>query len=390
MNKRIWSVVMAVILAGAVGGCTQRQTYSPEAFQPVEADRSLYSKKVDTFVVVLDTGSSMGKTYRQRLVDERAQEIVARLNRTIPPWDYKAALLAFSSGSCLSCEDALVLYGPGPYNRGEFAAGLGGYQAAVETSRIRGMNRGTEASRIILGGNPGRVAVILVSDSENILHGRAFKAVQKLRASLGDRLCIYSIQMDPDCDGRKVINEIVRVGGCGFTVHVDDIASPDAMADYVKEVFLSPARVQVAAAPTYAALDSDGDGVPDSLDKCPNTPKGVKVNSDGCWVFRGVYFDTGQAVIKDVDGMNEALSVLKADPRLTVEVRGHTDSTASADYNQKLSEARANAVRDYFISRGIQPERIKAKGFGETRPTASNETLEGRALNRRVELHPDR
>jgi outer membrane protein OmpA-like peptidoglycan-associated protein len=103
-----------------------------------------------------------------------------------------------------------------------------------------------------------------------------------------------------------------------------------------------------------------------------------------------VYFDTGQAVIKDVDGMNEALSVLKADPRLTVEVRGHTDSTASADYNQKLSEARANAVRDYFISRGIQPERIKAKGFGETRPTASNETLEGRALNRRVELHPDR
>jgi OOP family OmpA-OmpF porin len=160
------------------------------------------------------------------------------------------------------------------------------------------------------------------------------------------------------------------------------------MADYVKEVFLTSAAAPVAAAPLYTALDADGDGVPDSLDKCPNTPKGVKVDADGCWVLRGVYFDTGQAVIRGTYAMNEALAVLKANPNLTVEVYGHTDSTASSDYNQKLSEARAKAVRDYFINQGVQPERIQAKGFGETRPIASNETEEGRALNRRVELHP--
>jgi OOP family OmpA-OmpF porin len=80
---------------------------------------------------------------------------------------------------------------------------------------------------------------------------------------------------------------------------------------------------------------------------------------------------------------------LKTNPTLTGEVQGHTDSTASAEYNQELSEARAKAVRDYFIKQGIAPGRIQAVGYGETRPVASNDSPEGRALNRRVELHPD-
>ena len=103
----------------------------------------------------------------------------------------------------------------------------------------------------------------------------------------------------------------------------------------------------------------------------------------------GVFFDSNQSVIKDPRALDETVAALKANPKLTGEVQGHTDSTASADYNQKLSEARARAVRDYFIRQEIAPERIRATGFGETRPAAPNDTLEGRALNRRVELHPD-
>jgi len=71
----------------------------------------------------------------------------------------------------------------------------------------------------------------------------------------------------------------------------------------VSGVFLTPASSKIAAAPVGAApvaeLDSDGDGVPDSRDKCPNTPKGVKVNADGCWELKGVYFDSDKAVITD-------------------------------------------------------------------------------------------
>jgi outer membrane protein OmpA-like peptidoglycan-associated protein len=135
--------------------------------------------------------------------------------------------------------------------------------------------------------------------------------------------------------------------------------------------------------------DSDGDGVPDDRDKCPNTPKGVKVNADGCWELKGVFFDTDKAVIKDPRALDEAVAIMKANPKITGEVHGHTDNTGSEAHNQKLSEARARAVRDYFIKQGIAPERIRAKGFGETNPVASNDTIEGRAMNRRVELHPD-
>jgi OOP family OmpA-OmpF porin len=390
VKKRFWFLVLAVTLFGSLTGCAGKQMLPPESFQPVQLDSTAYSRRVDTFIVVFDTASLVATTYRKRLEADRAQAIVSRMNRMIPALDYRAELLAFESGSCLSCEDAVVLYGPALYNRDEFAAGLAAYSSAGRAGPLGSKGGGSAASRFILQGNPGRVALIVVSDSENILHGRAYKTVQKLKGVLGDRLCIYPILMDWGCDGCAVIDAIVDVAGCGFAVNADDIAAPDAMARYVKEIFLGPAPSPVSALPAEGWLDSDGDGVPDVRDKCPNTPKGAKVNSDGCWEPSAVYFDSDQVVIKNTRGLDEALAILKANPGLTGEVQGHTDSTASAEHNQKLSEARASAVSDYFIRQGIAPERIRTKGFGETRPAASNDTPEWRAMNRRVELHPDR
>lgn len=378
---------MVLFLASVSAGCAGRQALPAESAQPAPLDPKAYSRKVDTFIVVLDTASSMEATYRKRLDAVRAQQIVSRLNQMIPPLDFRAGLLAFESGSCLSCEEAVVLYGPTLYNRQEFAAGLAGYPTSEKASRLGPQGALPAASRQIVQGNPGRIALIVVSDSENILHGRAYKTVQKLRGALGERLCIYPILLDRDCDGRKVMDMIVKVGGCGFSVNAEEIAAADAMSRYVQEVLLLPPAGQLAST-AYEAKDSDGDGVADSRDKCPNTPKGARVNADGCWELTGVYFDSGQAVIKNPGALNEALAILKANPALTGEAQGHTDSTAASETNQKLSEARAKAVRDYFIRQGIAPDRIRAVGFGETRPIASNDTPEGRALNRRVELHP--
>jgi OmpA-OmpF porin, OOP family len=388
MHRLFNRVALGTVLAMALAGCAGRQMPPLEAYQPVRADLSTQAGKIDSFVVVLDTASSLEDRYQNRRQAERAREIVLRLNRTLPALDTRASLAAFSAGSCLSCDDAEVLYGPAPYTRGDLEAAVTRYYAAGRASAAGGRVLDQHASSLILGDSPGRVALIVVSDSENMMHGRAFKTVQKLRWKLGSRLCIYPILVDRNADGRVVTEQLVKVGGCGFTVNADEIEAPDAMTRYVREIFLGPAGAGPAASPATAAADSDGDGVPDSLDRCPHTPRGAMVNPDGCWAPPGVYFDTDQAVIKDPRALDQAAAVFKANPGLTAEVQGHTDSTAPAAYNQTLSEARARAVRDYFARQGVAPERIRATGFGETRPAAANDTPEGRALNRRVELQP--
>jgi len=386
MHRLFNVVAVGAVLAMTLAGCAGRQIPPPEAYHPVRADLAAQAGKVDSFVVVLDTATTLEDRYQNRRHGQRAREIVSRLNRTIPALDTRASLAAFSAGSCLSCDDAEVLYGPAPYNRADFEAALGRYDAAGKPGVPAGPGIDRHASDVILRDSPGRVALIVVGDSENMMHGRAFKTVQKLRGKLGSRLCIYPILVDRNVDGRVVTDYLVKVGGCGFTVNDDEIDTPEAMSRYVQAIFFGPgpaSSLAVASAP-----DSDGDGVPDSLDTCPNTPKGAMVNPDGCWAPPGVYFDTDQTVIKDPRALDRAAAVFKANPGLTAEVHGHTDSTASAGYNQTLSEARARAVCDYFARQGVAPERIRATGFGETRPAAANDTPEGRALNRRAEIRP--
>ncbi len=101
-----------------------------------------------------------------------------------------------------------------------------------------------------------------------------------------------------------------------------------------------------------------------------------------------VLFEFGSAKLKpeSYHVLDQWVKILKENPNMIIEVAGHTDSIGSDEYNLKLSRARAKAVRDYFIKKGIEPSRIYARGYGERQPIADNGTPEGRALNRRVEI----
>lgn len=100
------------------------------------------------------------------------------------------------------------------------------------------------------------------------------------------------------------------------------------------------------------------------------------------------YFDYNKSTIRPEsrESLSKIAGVLKEYPKVRVQVEGHTDSIASEQYNQALSERRANAVRDTLIEFGVAPERIEAVGYGESRPVAPNDTPEGRADNRRTEF----
>ncbi len=151
-----------------------------------------------------------------------------------------------------------------------------------------------------------------------------------------------------------------------------------------------------------AVLDGDHDGVPDTDDRCPGTPPGAEVDASGCvvlfhedvgvkatpLVLKGVTFTTGRSVIaaESYATLDAVAASLVANPDVRIEVAGHTDNTGSVSLNQRLSQARAAAVRAYLARRGVAPARMVARGYGPTDPVAPNSTAEGRAQNRRVEL----
>ena len=139
--------------------------------------------------------------------------------------------------------------------------------------------------------------------------------------------------------------------------------------------------------------DSDGDGIVDSKDKCPGTPPNTRVDGDGCPLpkviqLKGVTFEFNKARLRPDSKtvLDTVVEIMKRYPDMQVEVAGHTDNVGTDAYNQKLSERRAQAVRQYLIDAGIASGNMTAVGYGEKEPIATNDTDEGRELNRRVEL----
>lgn len=183
-----------------------------------------------------------------------------------------------------------------------------------------------------------------------------------------------------------------------------------------------PAAPVAVAQVVPVAVDTDGDGVYDDSDQCPGTPPGTKVDAVGCplavppplvklicddpaarkgkvlslagcgqgdkIVLKGVNFDFDKSTLtaKATTILDDVASGMGDWQQVLIELGGYTDSRGSDAYNQKLSEARVKSVQVYLGGKGITEDRISAKGFGEVNPVASNDTDEGRELNRRVEL----
>lgn len=158
---------------------------------------------------------------------------------------------------------------------------------------------------------------------------------------------------------------------------------------------VEPAPVAPVAPVVPAPVDTDGDGVTDDLDQCPNTPAGVVVDEKGCpkevvedlKMELRVFFDVNKSNIKDQykPEIAKVAEKLKEFPTANAKLEGHTDNTGPRKLNERLSLARANAVKTMLTNEyGIAAERMSTEGFAWDRPIAPNNTAEGRAMNRRV------
>ncbi|NNE63291.1 MAG: OmpA family protein [Gammaproteobacteria bacterium] len=241
---------------------------------------------------------------------------------------------------------------------------------------------------------PKPVAVVVEKDSDS--DGVVDSADQCPGSPAGVAVDSNGCVLDSDNDGVADYKDNCPATGAGILV--DGTGCPldgdnDGVADHKDQCPESPAGAAVDS--LGCELDSDNDGVVNSADKCPATPQGRQVDADGCkFVLKtteelriNINFASNSSNVSEDQyvEIEKVAEFLKKFGGVSTVIEGHTDDRGSADYNQKLSQARANAVRNVLIERyGIAAGRVSAAGFGESQPIQSNDSSAGRLANRRV------
>jgi OmpA-OmpF porin, OOP family len=416
MKRKHLLVLFSMVLIPLVTGCFQFRPTIPSYTYNLDKEfqAGKYMQKIDNFIIILDSSSSMSVIYEDKAESgyskfRVAKDIIRLMNNTIPEMKINGAIQIYGYGIMEPVKQTETIYGLTTYSRSGLEKSLNSIKSHAEGNSPAGL--AIEAVSNIIAGTKGENAVILISDGENLENGPMMK-VKALNNIYGGRTCLYTIWVGNKPEGKEFMEELAKEMECGFSTSVDKIASSEDMAYFVRKVFLTKHRdsdkdgvldhldkcpdtpigveVDESGCPKVSQIDSDGDGVYDDRDECPDTPRGAIVDYRGCWVVKGVQFDYKKWDIKpqfDTD-LDNVVDILRKNPELKIRIEGHTDNIASMAYNLELSWKRAQAIKNYLIENGVDQSRITTIGLGYSQPIASNDTPEGRALNRRVELIP--
>lgn len=444
-------LVFICLSAAFFTGCATTGTVHLPAFQAKPLDATGYSQKTNNVIAVLDASSSMRDTDTGGSAKfDIAKEILQRFNQTLPQnMELKSGLRSFGHCFLLSFKKTMAVRNVGPHDASEFSKAL---QMVSRPGGTSPLSLALEALEADLDALKGKTAVLVVSDGQQMGTSeiRAAEAINHAypgricfyTVHVGDSVagsdlldaiaeitsCGKSVDADDiaagpamaqfvkdvflgplkdaDGDGVADIHDMCPNTPAGVTVNAKGCpldSDGDGVYDHMDRCPNTPAGAPVDA--DGCPLDSDADGVPDYLDACPDTPRGTTVNSEGCppplvqegtktargtWVFEGIQFDTGKATLTAASSLtlDKIVDHLRQNPDLRLEIQGHTDNVGNETANYRLSEARANAVKNYFTDNGIDAGRLTAAGFGPSEPIASNKTAEGRQANRRVEFKP--
>lgn len=419
MKKFAWNMLLACGCIAALTGCVSTGTRAVELGEAVTPGTHEHNV-VDEVIVLVDVSGSMYGPDKYRLAKELTRSFIA----SIPNGKYRVGMLSFGG----EWTNEWVRVEPQPLDRDLLLS------KTAQLNWQRGSTPLPEALAEIQPGiaqRSGHTAVVILSDG-GADRVRTMDLATQIKDTHNGDLCIYTVHMghsgdgccaapakkddacckdghdqpgadcckekkDPCCEtirngsaspdlrvnGHALLSSLSHLTGCGMLWEAEEILSREGMENMVHTIFFGPGEG-----------DEDGDGVPDSIDQCPHTPRGAKADARGCWVISGLNFDFDRAVIKpQYEGLLDEVAKVLLDNNalninINVRIDGHTDSTGSQAYNQKLSERRAAAVREALVKRGVAASRLSTQGFGELKPVATNKTAEGRFLNRRVELTP--
>jgi OOP family OmpA-OmpF porin len=334
---------------------------------------------VDQSILIVDTSGSISRTDQFPGEKALAQSLVSAM----PAGKYDAGAIAFGGVR-------REVHPLASFDR----AGLAAYASEVDyLSEGTPLDQALTEAGAFLKGKSDHAAITVISDGKptdvvgvEVPAQRALDAAKAITKSYQGKVCIHTIQVGSDPAGAAFLKDLSKATGCGSYRSASSLGTANALQSFQREVYL-------ASAPAAAAVDGDDDedGVKNSKDQCPHTPKLARVDERGCWVIANLHFATDSSAIAAGDAElleSRGVAILKANPDLRVRVDGHTDSRGTDAYNQALSERRAEAVRKFFIEHGIDGNRLESRGFGESQPAAPNDTPENLAKNRRVEFTP--
>jgi OOP family OmpA-OmpF porin len=362
-------IVSAILLVGALT--------AESSDMIVEEIRAAYSgnqevrvtPKIDNFIILLDQSGSMfikdqGKTQAKA---EMAKKLMTALNERIPELGYKGSLAVFSPEK--------TLIGPTEYNREMFEKTIEGLP---ETGRVFGNQTPLGDAILQLEGalskTAGKTAVLIVSDGEKNVGSDALQAARTVQEKYPN-VCFHALSFSEDEKGRATLKGISQLGDCVYIEASELSENPTAADQLARDIFYTVEVREVVAEVVEEVVAVEAAAV---------IPEAIELDTI---TFA---FDKYELSPEAKMNLDENLQRLSSQPNLPIVIKGYTDSTGPEDYNQMLSERRAQAVYDYLSSRGVSPERMKTLGYGESHPVTDNSTAQGRALNRRAEISPVR
>lgn len=341
--------LLAVCTMLPLTGCMHMRGGTPLATTPAvpSANEQL---ALDQIIVLVDvTGSMSGRKYWHE------KGLVDAFTGAMPDGPYEAGIDSFSGIS----SEQWVQLPLGPYNRPQFEEA---------ESNIALLGSLTPLSRAIhmvapeMKGKNGRGALLVFSDGLVRSDRAVLNACDAIKAAHNGQLCIYTVQIGNRDRGRKLLQDMASGAQCGGYWNAADLNSAAAIDQMVHTIFFGN-RTEVAAQPASPAREK----------------REMVLSGE-------VLFDFDQSILKPEGKVevDRVIAILKEFPNDDIEIAGHTCDLGSDAYNMGLSQRRADSVRDYAITHGINPARITTKAYGETMPAVPNTSEANRKLNRRI------
>lgn len=318
-----------------------------------------YTPKISSFDFFVDDSGSMMMTHDKLDMPkmEVAKKVLSKINAAIPALNYDASMHLFAPYK------EVVPYGP--YSKSALEQGIMSVDSEQAIyARRTPMGDGLNMLRPVADQMARKAAVILVSDGESNIGSDPVAQAQALYDS-APGLCLHVVSVAATDAGQATLDQIAALNGCSVKADADVLlADEQALNGFVRDVFYEVREVEAPAPVVAPIVDEE------------------------VIVLRSVQFafDSDKISNEASDVLMEAAAIIEENSGKKVTLGGHTDSTGPEAYNMNLSQRRAESVKAFLAKEGVDANRIEAVGFGESNPKFDNNTLEGRKLNRRVEI----